>query len=506
MTGPSSTHEHDAYAPRAAQPSVAHGVCFPIVAWGWIGTAGLLGVALLGFLASAATTAPAEHHAGAMPAAWWIGCAPFVLLILAIAVFPLVPPIARWWHHNANKLAISLVAAFATLAYVALTASPEAATTAARGAVVLDFVPFILLLFALYVVSGGIHLEGDLIARPSTTTGLLALGAAIASVVGTTGASMLLIRPLLSTISERRHRVHTVIFFIFLVSNIGGTLLPIGDPPLFMGFLRGVPFWWTLSLWKEWLFCCATLLVLHYVIDRIAWSRETAASRLYDRLRAKPLRLVGGVNLLWLALVILTVAFVDQRRELPFIGVAPPPFAREAILIGLSALSVLTTPRSVREANRFSYGAIGEVAAVFIGIFVSMHVPLELLNEHGGALGITTPGQFFWATGMLSSFLDNAPTYVVFLQAADVLPDAQGVPLVTLTDGNALSEPLLAAVSLGAVFMGANTYIGNGPNFMVRSIADESGVRMPSFFGYMLWSIGILVPLFLLVHLLFLAP
>ncbi|MDZ4830369.1 MAG: sodium:proton antiporter [Phycisphaerae bacterium] len=508
MTGPVSTHEHDHDRGRDAHlrdAEVFHATNPVIQAWGLIGATLLAATAVLGyFLAPHGDAAAAPHGSRALPPLWWIGCAPFASFLLAIAILPLIPACAGWWHKNANKLALSLVAAFATLAYVVFSESAPIAAGAATHAIALDFVPFIVLLFALFVISGGVHIEGDFIARPRTTTAILAFGTLIASVVGTTGASVLLIRPLLATISERKYRVHTVVFFIFLVSNIGGTLLPIGDPPLFMGYLRGVPFWWTLTLWKEWATCSAVLLTLYFVIDSVYWKNEPDANKLLDRVRVRSLRVTGTLNLLWLALVVATVAFVDTSRRLPFTDIHPPIYAREVILLLCAGLSMLLTPKKVREANRFSFGAIAEVAAIFVGIFVAMHVPLEVLRSQGDQLGLSTPGHFFWATGLLSSFLDNAPTYVVFLQAADVLTDSLGDVLVTLTDGNQISEPLLTAVSLGAVFMGANTYIGNGPNFMVRSIAEESGVRMPSFFGYMMWSGAILIPLFVVIHWLFL--
>ncbi|MBL9121206.1 MAG: sodium:proton antiporter [Phycisphaerae bacterium] len=446
-------------------------------------------------------TAGAAEHAP-LAESWLLGCIPFAAILLAIAVLPLIPAIAGWWHQNRNKLLVSVVVSFATLMYLAATSGGGPAAIAAKHAIIDEFVPFMALLFALYVVTGGIAIQGDLLARPRTTTAFLAFGGAIASLVGTTGASMLLIRPLLSTISERRYRVHTVVFFIFIVSNIGGTLLPIGDPPLFMGFLKGVPFFWTLVLWKEWLFCLVALLIIYYVIDSVLWRREPVETLLADPLRRTPLRVSGWLNVLWLALIILTVAFVDPSKEIPGLGWAPFRMCRELLLLALAGLSMALTPKATRTANRFSFGAILEVAAIFIGIFVAMQVPLQVLHDKGSQLGLSTPGQFFWLTGILSSFLDNAPTYVVFFGAAMALPES--ADQLRLMGGDHISQSLLIAISLGAVFMGANTYIGNGPNFMVKSIAEESGLKMPSFFGFMLWSGAILLPLFVLVHWLFL--
>jgi Na+/H+ antiporter NhaD/arsenite permease-like protein len=493
------------YAPAAMQPTLhplgpRAGRTPAII--GGIGVAALACIALVGVFPGAVGGEGGEHPAGA-PSGWVIGSMPFAVILLAIAILPLVPSLAGWWHQNRNKLLVSVAVAFVTLAYLAVAEGKHAASTAAGHAIVHEFVPFMSLLFALYVVTGGIGITGDLTARPRTTTAFLAFGALIASVVGTTGASMLLIRPLLATISERTYRVHTVVFFIFLVSNIGGTLLPIGDPPLFMGFLKGVPFFWTLILWKEWAFCVAVLLTVYYVTDSILWAREPVATLLAEPMRRTPLRVSGWLNVLWLALIIATVATVEPSKPLPFTSWHPPSHLREGLLLAIAGLSMLLTPKSIRVANTFSFGAILEVAAIFIGIFVAMQVPLQVLHARGGDLGLHSPGQFFWLTGILSSFLDNAPTYVVFLGVAMALP-VESDPTLLLRGGDHVSEPLLVAISLGAVFMGANTYIGNGPNFMVKSIAEESGLRMPSFFGYMLWSAGVLLPLFVLVHWLFL--
>jgi Na+/H+ antiporter NhaD/arsenite permease-like protein len=479
-----------AHPARPSSRAFVVGIC--------VATAALAAIGVVGW---------STNHApptAALPPLWQLGTLPFVALLLAVAVLPLVPRAAGWWHQNRNKLLVSLCAAFATLAYLAVAKSADAALVAAAHGVVDEFVPFMVLLFALFVIAGGISIEGDLLANPRTTTTFLAVGALIASFVGTTGASMLLIRPLLSTISERRYRAHTVVFFIFIVSNIGGTLLPIGDPPLFMGYVLGVPFLWTLVLWKEWLFCVVVLLVLHYAIDTWYYRREPIGALIADPLRRTPLRFTGLVNLVWLVLVILAVALVDPRHPLPGTSFTPPVFLRELLMLSFAAASWATTPRHARTANNFTFTAILEVAALFLGIFVAMQVPLKVLTSSGAELGLSTPGQFFWATGILSSFLDNAPTYLVFAGAATALEPAAGVPVLPLSDGLVIQEPLLVAVSLGAVFMGANTYIGNGPNFMVKSIAEESGVRMPSFFGYMLWSGAILIPLFLATHMLFL--
>jgi Na+/H+ antiporter NhaD/arsenite permease-like protein len=345
-----------------------------------------------------------------------------------------------------------------------------------------EYVSFIIMLAGLYVISGGIRLRGDLVATPLTNASFLAIGSVLASFVGTTGASMLLIRPLLQTNRERRHVKHTVVFFVFLVSNIGGMLTPLGDPPLFLGYLQGVPFSWTFRLWPQWLLMVAVLLVLYLVWDTRQYAREPLAALARDRGTVEPLRLSGTLNIAGLVGIVLAVALLG----------AP---LREIAIVALAALSLWRTPRAIRRANEFTAYPMVEVAVLFFGIFLTMLPALELLRLRGGELGVRQTWQFFWASGALSSFLDNAPTYLTFLALAQGLrlPDeVVGVP-----------HAILAAISTGAVAMGAITYIGNAPNFMVKSIAEASGVKMPSFFGYMLYSGLVLVPLFLAVTLLF---
>jgi Na+/H+ antiporter NhaD/arsenite permease-like protein len=399
---------------------------------------------------------------------------PFVAMLLGIAVLPLWTP--HWWEDNRHKLVVSGVLGLPVLGLY-LARRPAALVHMGE-----DYVSFIVLLAALFVISGGVLLRGDLIATPLVNSTFLAVGAVLASAVGTTGASMLLIRPLLQTNRERTQRRHTVVFFIFLVSNVGGMLTPLGDPPLFLGYLEGVPFTWTLRLWPQWLFMTGALLLTYFVWDSIAYTREPLAALQRDRAQIEPLRLRGSTNAVWLAGVILAVAFL--RAPL-----------REAAIVLLAALSLWRTPAGVRRANGFTWYPIIEVAVLFLGIFLTMIPALELLRLRGGELGVVTPAQFFWATGALSSFLDNAPTYLAFLalgQGLGLAREVVGVP-----------EAILAAISVGSVAMGANTYIGNAPNFMVKSIADEAGVKMPSFAGYMLYSGAILIPLFGLVTLVF---
>jgi len=433
---------------------------------------------------------------------------PFAALLLCIAILPLIKKTEHWWEMNRNRLFISLSLSVFVIIYYwlihpgvidhdtkQLLCGVLAVNRVLSHAVLAEYIPFIVLLFSLYVISGGIQLKGDLPAHPITNTVFLAVGAVIASFIGTTGAAMLLIRPLLQTNRERKHVKHTVIFFIFLVCNVGGCLLPIGDPPLFLGYLKGVPFLWTLSLWPQWLATVLILLAIYYIWDSIAYRKETIVDIRRDEREIRKLQLRGKVNFLWLLGVVLSVGLLIPNK--PFLGKEGcpivPDFFREILQLLFVAISLMTTPKGIREENKFNYAAIGEVAALFIGIFICMQVPVEILNAKGPNLGLTKPWQFFWAAGSLSSFLDNAPTYVVFFETAKTLGGADQVAHV--------AQELLVAVSLGAVFMGANTYIGNGPNFMVKSIAEQSGIKMPSFFGYMAYSITILIPIFILITL-----
>jgi Na+/H+ antiporter NhaD/arsenite permease-like protein len=444
----------------------------------------------------------AEHEAqGALPALWGVGVLPFVLLLGCIAVLPLLPSAHHWWENNVNRLIVAMGCAGLTLLYYLLAEGWHAILPVLNHAVPAEYIPFIVLLFSLYVISGGISLTGDLVARPITNTGLLAFGAIIASFVGTTGASMLLIRPLLQSNSRRQHVVHTVVFFIFLVSNVGGCLLPIGDPPLFLGYLRGVAFFWTLNLWMQWAFCCVSLLGIYFVLDSHFYRKEEPSDLWRDEKEKEPLRLSGWINVLWLGGIVVCVATISHESEFLGSGWTPFPFLREAIMLVLVAISLKTTPAGAREANDFNYAAIFEVAVLFIGIFIAMQVPIEVLRVYGPSLGLQAPWHFFWATGSLSSFLDNAPTYVVFFETARSLPIPTGVDV----SATIIEPSLLVGISLGAVFMGSMTYIGNGPNFMVKAIAEQSGVRMPSFFGYMFkYSIPMLIPVFVIVTLIFL--
>jgi len=399
---------------------------------------------------------------------------PFVAMLLAIAILPLARP--HWWESNRNKLIVAALLG-APVLVMYLGRRPGALAHAGQ-----DYVSFIVLLAGLYVISGGVLLRGDLEATPLVNSAFLALGALVASFVGTTGASMLLIRPLLQTNRERTRVKHTVIFFIFLVSNIGGMLTPLGDPPLFLGYLQGVPFAWTFRLWAPWLVMIGLLLAVYFVWDTRAYTHEPLAALRRDRAELTPLRVQGAGNALALAGVVGAVAFLGA------------PW-RELAIVALAAVSFGWTPGAIRRANGFTAAPMIEVAVLFLGIFLTMIPALELLERRGSELGVREPWQFFWATGVLSSFLDNAPTYLTFLALAQGLrltPEVVGVP-----------HAILAAISVGAVAMGANSYIGNAPNFMVKAIAEEAGVKMPSFGGYMLYSSAVLLPLFVVVTALF---
>ncbi len=433
---------------------------------------------------SASGHPPAGHSLGdSLPLGWIL---PFVLLLLAVAVLPLTAE--HWWKRLGSKAAVSVVLA-APVAGFFLAREPHELVLVAR-----DYLAFMALLGSLFVIAGGILIRGDLRATPAVNTAFLAVGAVLANFVGTTGAGVLLIRPLLETNSERKRVSHLPIFFIFLVCNVGGCLTPLGDPPLFLGFLEGVPFAWTLQLLPEWAFMVAALLTIFYFADRYAIRHETAAALRLDRRRTRPLRVFGAHNLVFLLGVLLAVLLV--RSELP----------RVLLMLAMGAGSYFTTRREIHRGNQFSFYPINEVAIVFAGIFVTMVPALLILQSRGASLGIDQPWQFFWLTGGLSSFLDNAPTYLTFsrlaLSVAGLAPEPPG-PLSVLVH-HETGAALLRAISLGAVFMGANTYIGNGPNFMIKAIVEHRKIRMPSFFGYMLWSAGILVPLFLLVTAIFL--
>jgi Na+/H+ antiporter NhaD/arsenite permease-like protein len=433
-----------------------------------------------------------------VPPLGWV--APFVLMLLSIAVLPLVAP--HWWHSNLNRLKVALACGLPVLAFFLYHDEWVVVRHALH-----EYVSFLLLLTSLYVASGGIVLRGDLQATPRVNAGFLLVGSVLASFMGTTGAAMLLVRPLLKTNSEREHRTHTVIFFIFMVCNIGGCLTPLGDPPLFLGYLRGVPFTWTFNLVWEWLITNGILLVMYLLVDTWFWRREDRSHLLHERVEVQPLRIAGASNFLWLGAVVLSVALLTPYNISQWLGVDVRGIvamgARDAVLALIAVGAYLSTRPEYRKANSFTWHPILEVAALFLGIFLSMMAAVQLLRVHGGDLGVDSPILFFWATGILSAFLDNAPTYVVFFETAAAMPLPEGHEAVSIAGGT-ISHTYLVAISLGAVFMGAMTYIGNAPNFMVKAIAEERQVKMPSFFGYLVYSCIFLLPVFFLATWLFL--
>jgi Na+/H+ antiporter NhaD/arsenite permease-like protein len=434
---------------------------------------------------------------------------PFLSYLLLIALVPIV--FGHFWESNRNKLVVALVVSSPVL--ILLLAAPQGAQLLGRTAC--DYLSFMALLAALFTISGGICLHGALVGSPFVNTVFLAVGAVLGSVVGTTGASVLLIRPMLRANARRANATHVVVFFIFIVSNGAGLLTPLGDPPLFLGFLRGVPFTWTFRLAPQWALVNGALLVIFAVIDAVKFARErrrtirprTTTPAPESLETVGPLRIEGGLNFLWLAGMVALVFLLGSYGE-RYLG---DGYLRAAVQVGgtlgFAALSFKTTAPRVHEINRFSWGPIAEVAAVFVGVFITMVPAMSFLAERGSTLGITKPWQFFWASGALSSVLDNAPTYLTFASLATGVASAGGAALSPDNLGALAAHPvgreLLTAISCGAVFMGAVTYMGNGPNFMVKAIAEQHRVRMPSFFGYTLWSFAILIPIFGIVSAVF---
>ena len=439
-------------------------------------------------------------------------CIPFAGLLLCIAVMPLIKP--EWWEKN-QALAVILWSLLFIIPSVVLNGAGETTETV-LDCIVNDYLTFIVLLFGLFCVSGNITLEGNLAGSPGVNAVFLAIGTLLSSCIGTTGASMLLVRPLIKMNSWRKNKAQIMIFFIFMISNMGGCLTPIGDPPLLMGFMRGVPFFWSTHLFPILLFNMVLLLIIFYFIDRRSYRKDIAAGLHPDI--SKPgveLKIEGLHNVIFLVAIVVAVILSGTLPGLPMfqnaagkviglkifkeVELTVPAMIEIAIILLAALLSFKTTEEKIRTQNHFTWGAIKEVAVLFIGIFITMQPALALLKTMGPELGVSEPYQMFWATGMLSSFLDNTPTYLVFLTTAGTLGFTSGIATTVGT----ISVKVLTAISCGAVFMGANTYIGNAPNFMVKSISDENGVRMPSFFGYMVWSLGILVPVFIIDTLVF---
>lgn len=422
---------------------------------------------------------------------------PFVVMLLSIAILPLLPKVGEWWEHNLHKLYVSLLLGTPVAIWLCL----NGMTHDLIHQMVYDYVPFILLLMALFVTTGGIRIKGDFVATPLTNTIILAIGWVLASFMGTTGAAMLLIRLLLDTIQQRKYRVHTVLFFIAIVANCGGLLSPLGDPPLFLLFQRGVPFaWWMQNMIGEWAVTGILLLLIYFCIDTYYYKKEPIVNIMADVREQRKLQMSGLINIFWLLCVIASTMFIN-KTYIPAMGAENAPWylrlLREWAFILIILGSWVTTKKQVRIDNNYSWTPILEVACVFLGIFATMTPALMFLQQH--PLPVTAPWQFVYTTGALSAFLDNAPTAMVFYATATTLPLAEG----TATVANIAPE-FMKAISMGAVFFGSLTYIGNGPNFMVKAIAEQDGIKMPSFFGYMIkFSLIILLPVYIIVQLIF---
>ena len=463
---------------------------------------------MMAVLATAFVMLPEQAQAAAaidgsgMSLLWVI---PFAGLLLCIATGPLL--FHHVWEHHYGKISAFWAAMVIIPLYMSFDA--YAATKGIAFAMLLEYVPFIILLFALYTVAGGIFVRGNIHGSPLTNTGILAIGTILASFVGTTGASMVLIRPIIRANDNRVHNVHVVVFFIFLVSNVGGALTPLGDPPLFVGFLKGISFFWTTTnLFMETMLVAGILLALFYVYDSYLYRKEGVIAP--DRTPDSQVRIMGLESLVFVAIIIGAVLLrAEWKPGISFkvlgVDLALQDIASNLIMLAAAFASLKFARKEYREANGFNWGPILEVAKLFAGIFVCIVPVLAILAAgKGGAAAplvalVTNPDgspnnvMYFWLTGLLSSFLDNAPTYLVFFELAGGNPqELMGKLAITL-----------AAISTGAVYMGANTYIGNAPNFMVYAIAKDMGVKMPSFFGYMLWSGAILIPIFVLVTFVF---
>ena len=419
-----------------------------------------------------------------------ISMLPFVLMLASIAVLPLT--FNHFWEKNKNKLIIGLILSVPVIIYL----FSAGLTEKLFETIVFDYIPFIILLGSLFVITGGIYLTGDIEAKPSVNTAFLGVGAVLASFMGTTGAAMLLIRPVIQTNKEREYKVHTILFFIGIVANCGGLLTPLGDPPLFMMYLRGAHFTWFFSLFFEWLLTNGLLLIIYYFFDVYYHKKEKPRAIRRDQEVIRPLKLQGKINFYWLVGVILAVAFFNEQY-LPFIKTSHYfKFIRELVILGMAYMSLLTTPKLTRVSNNFTWGPIEEVAYLFLGIFVTMVPCLLYLESNAKTLGVTTTTQFYYYTGLLSSFLDNTPTAVTFHSLALGLNQQASVYVA------GISEMILKAICTAAVFFGSMTYIGNGPNFMVKAVAEENNIHMPHFFSYMYkFSLIILLPIFILVQL-----
>lgn len=432
-------------------------------------------------------------------------CIPFVGMLLSIALFPVLKP--EWWEKH--ELLVSLLWSLLFIVMFTIGFGFKKTGSEVADSLLGDYVPFIVLLFGLFCITGNITMDSNLDGSPRVNLLMLIVGTILASWIGTTGASMLLIRPMIRSNQWRKRKKHTFIFFIFLVSNMGGVLTPVGDPPLLMGFMRNVPFFWSMHLLPVLLLNAAILLTIYYFIDVRAFSTDVEEGLNPGNIGVKSIRVRGLHNVIFLLMVVFAVILrgflsssptFEKSYGIGVISMTGTTYVELAIILVACILSFMTTKKEIRDMNAFSWAPIKEVAVLFFGIFITMIPALLILHAKGGELGLTEPYQMFWATGLMSSFLDNTPTYMVFLTTAGALGAKVGIH----TTVGIVSQKMLMAISAGAVFMGANTYIGNAPNFMVKSIAEENKIEMPSFFGYMKWSICFLIPVFILDMFLFL--
>ena len=441
----------------------------------------------------------------------WL-CVPFAGLLLCVALLPLTA--AEWWERHRLKAVIFWSLLFAVPYGVLYGAGASLETV--LEAVLNDYLSFIVMLFGLFSVAGNITFTGDLAGSPFVNLLFLTVGTLLSSLIGTTGSSMLMVRPVIKMNSWRRRKSHIMVFFIFLISNMGGCLTPLGDPPLLMGFMRGIPFLWSMHLFPVLLFNMVLMLTVFFLLDRKKYLQDVAEGLRPDI--SKPgteLSLEGTHNVIFLIMIVAAVVLSGTLPSNPaFIGpdgavkgirvfgsvvLTWPTIIECVIILAAAFLSMKTTPVRIRRVNHFTWGPIAEVAELFIGIFITMQPALMILRDLGPGLGLEKPAEMFWGTGLLSSFLDNTPTYLVFLTTAGTLGAAEGL----VTTLGTVPVRLLTAISCGAVFMGAVTYIGNAPNFMVKSISDENGIHMPSFFGYITWSLRFLIPVFIIDTLVF---
>jgi len=417
---------------------------------------------------------------------------PFILILLAIAILPL------YWNHrwekNKNKLIIASILSFPIILFLIVNGLGHRLLET----LLFDYIPFIVLLGSLFIITGGIHIGGDIEAKPLINLTFLSIGTILASIMGTTGAAMLMIRPIIQTNKEREYKVHTILFFIAVVANCGGLLSPIGDPPLFMLYLRGVPFTWFLKLLPEWLFTNGLLLLIYFIVDSYYYKKEKKINIVLDKRMIRSIKVNGKLNFVWLTGVILSIAFLNEQYLNIIHSNEYYKFIREVVIICMAVFSLSLTAKRLRKLNNFSWAPIEEVAYLFFGIFITMIPCLLYLEKNAQSFGINTAIQFFYTTGALSGILDNTPTAVTFYSLA------QGLGIQSFTMVGGIPYDLLKAISLGAVFFGSITYIGNAPNFMVKAIAEDSNIKMPDFFSYF-WkfSLVVLLPIFILVQLIF---